>query len=226
VLHLSQSTQTAQARGESNAVWLEHRQQLGRLVADSLALALANLRLRDRLQQQSIRDPLTGLFNRRYLEETLEREVHRARREQQPVGVVMFDIDFFKQFNDTLGHEAGDHVLREVGHLLRDHTRGQDVACRFGGEEFTLLMPGATLAATQARAELLRAAVAALELSLHGQPLRRLTISAGVALCPDQGVTGAVVLRAADQALYAAKEAGRNRVVVAGLDEIHSGAAP
>jgi diguanylate cyclase (GGDEF)-like protein len=151
------------------ADWLEGRQRLA-TVADSLALALAN-RLRDRLREQSI-DPLTGLFNRRYLEETLERELHRASREARPVGKIMVDIDRFKSFNDTLGHDAGDHVLREVSHLLRASTRGEDIVCRLGGEEFTLLLPGAGLAATHERASGC-VAVEALATNYRGQPLRR-----------------------------------------------------
>jgi diguanylate cyclase (GGDEF)-like protein len=203
-----------------SAEWLAGREQLARTLADSLALALANLRLREHLHDQSIRDPLTGLYNRRYLQETLGRELHRAARERQPVGLVVFDIDHFKSFNDSLGHEAGDHVLREFGHLLLAYTRGQDVACRLGGEEFVLLLPGAPLAVTLARAELIRQAVAAHETLYRGLPIPRLTVSAGVAAYPEHQVSGDPLLRAADQALYEAKAAGRNCVRVAGPDSV------
>jgi diguanylate cyclase (GGDEF)-like protein/PAS domain S-box-containing protein len=216
VFFLSQPAAPGAAQQLAAAAWLEHRTQLGRTVADALALALANMRLRERLRQLSIRDALTGLFNRRYLEETLDRELRRARREQRPVAVMMLDIDHFKDFNDTLGHEAGDRVLREVGHLLLSHTRGEDIACRYGGEEFTLVLPGAGPAAGQERAELLRAGVAAVHASFHGQPLPGLTISVGLALFPAQGETTEAILRAADGALYAAKHAGRNCVRLAG----------
>ncbi|MEA5451980.1 diguanylate cyclase, partial [Leptolyngbya sp. CCNP1308] len=116
-------------------------QQLARAVAEQVALALANLHLRETLQYQSIRDPLTGLYNRRYLEETLTQEIERAQRQHHPIGVIMLDIDHFKRFNDVHGHAAGDRVLEAVGQLLRDSVRGSDIACRYGGEEMTLVLP-------------------------------------------------------------------------------------
>jgi diguanylate cyclase (GGDEF)-like protein len=184
-------------------------------VAEHIALAFANLKLRETLRNQSIRDPLTSLFNRRYMEEFLEREVRRAERSQQSLGIVMLDIDHFKHFNDTFGHEAGDVVLREVGLLLRNSVRASDIACRYGGEELMLLLPDTSLEATRQRAEQIREAVAHLSIHYHRQALGIITISAGVASFPAHGPTGDAVIRKADAALYCAKVAGRDRVLVA-----------
>jgi diguanylate cyclase (GGDEF)-like protein len=191
------------------------RRQLARTVADSVGLALANLRLRDSLRQQSIRDPLTGLFNRRYLEETLERELSRAGREKQTIGVVMIDIDHFKHFNDAWGHEAGDKVLRDFGALLRTHIRGGDIACRYGGEEFTLILPSASIEVTSERAQNLLNAVAGLRHDGAAPAGQTISISMGIAIFPKNGSDGAELMRAADMALYQAKHAGRNRMAVA-----------
>jgi diguanylate cyclase (GGDEF)-like protein/PAS domain S-box-containing protein len=190
-------------------------QQLARTVAEQLALALANLHLRETLRHQSIRDPLTGLYNRRYLEETLAQEIQRAQRHQHPIGVIMLDIDNFKRFNDTYGHDAGDRVLQAVGQILRNSVRGSDIACRYGGEEMTLVLPESPLAATQARAEDLRLAIARLQLHYEGVNLDTLAVSLGVACYPEHGRVGKAVLKMADAALYQAKAQGRNCVVVA-----------
>ena len=184
-------------------------------VAEGLALALSNLRLRESLVQQSIRDPLTGLFNRRHLEETLELELHRAARRNAPVSVLMFDVDHFKRFNDRYGHDAGDAVLRAVSDLAGAHIRAGDVACRYGGEEFLLLQPGMSAADAVSRADVLRTAVSRLELSHHGTPLGRVTISVGVATYNDHGANRTDLVKRADEALYAAKRGGRDRVVSA-----------
>jgi diguanylate cyclase (GGDEF)-like protein len=184
-------------------------------LAEHIALALANLRLHETLRNLSVRDPLTGLFNRRYMEESLEREVRRAARSKRPLGIIMLDIDHFKEFNDTYSHEAGDTLLRELGSSLQTYIRGEDVACRYGGEEFILILPDTTLDAASQRAEQLRAAVQRLTLQHRSQSLKPVTISVGVALFPDHGGSGDDVLRAADAALYRAKADGRNRVVIA-----------
>jgi len=152
---------------------LSAKQQLLQTVTDSAALALANLKLRESLRQQSIRDPLTGLFNRRYLEETLEREVRRTERHQNSLSIVMLDVDHFKQFNDTFGHDAGDTLLRELGNFLKAHVRGSDVACRYGGEEFVLLLPEASLDIAHQRAEFLREGIKHLHVQYRGQSLGR-----------------------------------------------------
>ncbi len=193
----------------------ESKVRLASTVAEHVALTLANLRLREELRLQAIHDPLTNLYNRRYMEETLERELYRAKRENSPLGVIMLDIDHFKDFNDSYGHEAGDLFLREVGHFLEMHIRKEDIACRYGGEEFTLILPENTLDKARQRAEELRQGVQSLVVKYEGEPLRLITLSMGVAAYPEHGMTVEGLLRAADKALYQAKGEGRDRVVVA-----------
>ena len=182
--------------------------------AEHISMALSNLRLWQTLRDQSIRDQLTGLFNRRYLDETLNREIRRAVRSHKPIGVIMFDIDHFKKFNDNYGHEAGDVLLSALGSFLKAHTRGGDIACRYGGEEFTLIIPEATLEDTKKRAEELQAGVRELQVHYRDKPLGKVTVSLGVAVFPEHGDTAEDILVAADSALYQAKRDGRNRVVV------------
>ena len=183
-------------------------------VAEQYALALVNLRLREALRLESIRDPLTGLYNRRYMEESLEREARRAKRHHTPIGIIMLDIDHFKEVNDMHGHEAGDLVLQKLGHFLQRHTRGEDIACRYGGEEFLLIFPEAVLEVVVQRAQELHAGVKQLKISYQGQRLP-ITISAGVAVLPKHSVRVREVVKAADHALYRAKANGRDQVVVA-----------
>ncbi len=186
-------------------------------VARQVALALASLRLQDRLLQQSIRDPLTGLFNRRHLEAQLAAGVAAAQG-GEPLSMVALDIDHFKRLNDTFGHDAGDAALVRVSAALRELAPPGSTPARPGGEEFTLLLPHADLTEAAALAETLRARVEALDLSHDGIALGQVTVSLGVAgLAP--GGSGEALVAAADQALYAAKRAGRNRVVVAGVQE-------
>ena len=166
------------------------------------------------LRGQSIRDPLTGLFNRRFMEEALERELSRAIRNNQSVALLMLDIDHFKRFNDTFGHQAGDKLLREFGDFLTQRTRGQDVACRFGGEEFAIILSGATQDAASGRAEMLREELKQLNVEHAGQVLERVTLSIGVSAYPDHGSSVEDLVRAADQGLYRAKSEGRDRVIV------------
>jgi len=187
---------------------------LAESVTEQIAMALGNLMLREELKAQSIRDPLTGLFNRRYTEETLERELKGAARSKAPVGVVMIDVDHFKRVNDTHGHDGGDVVLKAIAELLRSRTRGHDVVSRLGGEELLVLLPGASLESAKAKAEALREAIAKLELTHRGRRVE-VTASFGVAAFPEHGSEGPELLRAADQALYTAKRTGRDRVVAA-----------
>jgi diguanylate cyclase (GGDEF)-like protein len=191
------------------------RRRLATAVAEHTAMALANLSLRETLRHQSIRDPLTSLFNRRYFEESLEREVRRAQRRGTSLGVIMLDLDRFKLFNDSFGHEAGDVLLRAFGELLRRKVRGEDVPCRYGGEEFALLLPEASLEAARERAEELRLAAKGLQVAYQDHLLGPVTLSLGVAVYPDQGISGQTVLRAADAALYQSKTDGRDRVTAA-----------
>jgi diguanylate cyclase (GGDEF)-like protein len=185
-------------------------------VARDGALGLANLQLRDALRNQALRDPLTQLYNRRYLEESLPREIHRAERRNQALALAMLDIDHFKTFNDTYGHEAGDMVLHEVGAILRSFTRAEDLACRYGGEEFVLIFAETPLEDAFRRIETLRARISAAGIMHAGQPLGRITVSAGLAATP--GTHGTALLKTADQLLYRAKAAGRDRVVCTSQD--------
>ncbi|HYK88407.1 MAG TPA: diguanylate cyclase [Acidobacteriota bacterium] len=214
VLHLQPnlaSADTDAARG-----YLPHSaQRLAVTIADRISLALASLKLHEALRQQTIRDPLTSLFNRRYMQESLERELRRAVRSKRPLGILMLDIDHFKNFNDSFGHHSGDIMLREFSKLLTIHVRGEDIICRYGGEEFVLILPEASVEATRLRAEQLRKATALLRLASHGESLEGVTISVGVAGFPDHGDTMESLMRAVDQALYRAKAEGRDRVEVA-----------
>ncbi len=169
-----------------------------------------------KLIEQAIRDPLTGLFNRRYLEESLEREISKTLRDKTVLSVLMLDADHFKNFNDSFGHLAGDLVLRELSTLLLKYSRKEDIACRYGGEEFVLVLPGTTTEVAVERAEVLRATVENQEpLSHHGQILPNVTVSIGVATLPHHGTDIDEILSTADDALYEAKNKGRNRIETA-----------
>lgn len=181
--------------------------------AAQVGLSVANIRLREALRTQSIRDPLTGLYNRRYLTETLDREIRRAVRAAQSLGVLMLDLDHFKKFNDTYGHDAGDTILRETASFLSKSIRIEDIVCRFGGEEFVVILPTADLAAAHARAERIRSKLHELIVLHQGQSLGTITVSLGVAALPEHGTTPKELLEAADAALYRAKREGRDRVV-------------
>jgi diguanylate cyclase (GGDEF)-like protein/PAS domain S-box-containing protein len=175
----------------------------------------ALLKSEARLREQSVRDHLTGLFNRRYMEETLERELLRASRKQLSLGIIMLDVDHFKRFNDTWGHAAGDEILRELGGLLLRQVRGEDIACRYGGDEFIIVLPDASREVTRERAELICEHAKRFHLQFEGQSLAAVTLSLGVAVFPEHGATSTGILRAVDTALYRAKREGRGRVVVA-----------
>jgi len=166
------------------------------------------------LREQSMRDSLTGLFNRRYMEETLKRELLRASRKKLSLGIIMLDVDEFKRFNDTYGHATGDEILRELGSLLLGHFRGDDIPCRYGGDEFIIVLPGASREMTQQRAE--RVGEQSNHLKIEGKTLEAVTFSMGVAVFPENGTTKSAILRAVDAALYRAKHEGRGRVVLAG----------
>jgi diguanylate cyclase (GGDEF)-like protein len=197
-----------ESRPEARKLWVL-------AVSEHLSLALANLKLRETLRIQAVRDSLTGLYNRRYMEHALEREVLRAARNRRTVGLILLDLDHFKRVNDTYGHEVGDLMLRSVGEFLQANVRAEDIACRYGGEEFVVMLPEATLAMTQTRAEQLWKGIQGLTVNVRGELLRPLTTSVGVAEFPEHGRSLAELMRAADAAMYAAKRQGRDRVAVA-----------
>ena len=167
------------------------------------------------LREQSVRDHLTGLFNRRYMEETLKRELLRAARKKLSLGIIMLDVDDFKRFNDTYGHAAGDAVLRELGNLLLGHVRGEDIACRYGGDEFIIVLPDTGQDVTYERAELICEYTSQLHLRYERQTLEAISLSLGEAVFPQDGTTSTAILRAVDTALYRAKHAGSGQVVAA-----------
>ncbi|TAN47885.1 MAG: sensor domain-containing diguanylate cyclase [Betaproteobacteria bacterium] len=214
VLHLRFSEAEAGAASATGARTIESLSSLAASVAEYVALAIANQQLRDTLRNQAIRDQLTGLFNRRYAEETLARELQRAARKQTPVSLIFLDLDHFKLINDTYGHDAGDVVLQKAGIFLKTRTRGHDVACRYGGEEFLLVMPDASLEVARQRAEVLREGIRTLGV-VHKTQALTITASFGVAAFPDSGADRDQLLKAVDTALYEAKSTGRNRVVTA-----------
>jgi diguanylate cyclase (GGDEF)-like protein/PAS domain S-box-containing protein len=193
---------------------IELKQLVVTRVVRHYALSLANLRLRETLRMEAIRDPLTGLYNRRYMEESLEQEAQRAKRRNTSVGIIMLDIDHFKRFNDTYGHKIGDIVLHELGVVLQKNTRREDIACRYGGEEFLLILPEVSLDVAGQRAEELRLRVENLQIRYQDKTFH-ITISLGVAVLSGHGFNVKDAVSAADVALYQAKERGRNQVVVA-----------
>jgi len=182
--------------------------------AEYLSLSIANIKLSEKLASQSIRDTLTGLFNRRYMEETIQREILRAARKQTKIGIVMADIDHFKQINDTYGHEAGDEFLMKLADFFKTKTRGSDIACRYGGEEFILILPESSVEDTYKRADYLREEIKKVKVYFRGQLLPSVTLSFGIATYPDHGIDTDELMRVADTALYKAKEEGRDRVIV------------
>jgi diguanylate cyclase (GGDEF)-like protein len=199
--------------GPRPSIW-GMRERLAVALARQIGPAIASLRLRESLRAQSIRDPLTGLFNRRYMEESLEREVDRSARRSSGMAVMMLDLDHFKYFNDAYGHEAGDAMLSAFGAFLLAHTRKEDIVCRYGGEEFVLILSDVTHRGAQERAEKLCRAAEDVHIQHRGERLGSITVSVGVAVFPTHGTTGKALLRAADEALYRAKQKGRARVEV------------
>jgi diguanylate cyclase (GGDEF)-like protein len=188
---------------------------LATAVAEDLSLTHANVRLRESLHEQSIKDALTGLFNRRFVDEFLVRELARAERKTRQLSMIALDIDHFKRINDTFGHGAGDKVLQKIGTILQAHVRGSDVASRIGGEEFLLLLAESPLTLAVKRAEDIRSAIHKMALQYENKDLGLITASFGAVAFPDHGRTAESLIRAADRALYAAKNGGRNQVVSA-----------
>jgi diguanylate cyclase (GGDEF)-like protein len=201
------ATATAAAR-------MTERCRLAKILADNIGLGIANLKMRETMRNLSIRDPLTDLFNRRYMEEALGQEQHRTRRNDAQLAVIMLDIDHFKKFNDTFGHDGGDATLRALGEFLKKQVRGSDIACRYGGEEFMLILSPSTLEGAKQRAEKIRTDAKLLSVSHGSRDMGTITLSLGVAIFPDHGAEAAALIKAADVALYQAKSGGRDQVVM------------
>jgi len=197
----------------------ESLKRLAVLAAGQIALSLANLHLRETLRDQSIRDPLTGLFNRRFMQESLNKELQRSRRKQRPLAIIFIDLDHFKHFNDTFGHDAGDSVLKSMADSFRVHFRTDDVICRYGGEEFAVILPESTIEDAARRAEALRLATRDLKLVHRGTVLNPVTLSIGIAGFPDHARDAQELLDRADKCLYQSKANGRDRVTVAGASD-------
>ena len=215
VLSIQDDYQTSDPSLSSDSDRFARRKQLASAVAEHIALAISNLNLREDLRLQAIHDSLTGLYNRRYMQEFLERELHRARRRRRPLAVMMLDLDNFKHYNDTFGHPAGDEVLRLVGDTLLRAVRTDDLACRYGGEEFSVILPECSLQQAAARAEEIRARLKELHMERASEIPSVVTVSIGVAAFDETTDKGNLLLKFADDALYQAKRAGRDRVVVA-----------
>jgi diguanylate cyclase (GGDEF)-like protein len=215
LIHIIYAASEQELQKFRNDEVFENLKPLATSASDHIAMALSNTRLREELQYLSVRDDLTGLFNRRYMEETLEREFMQAERNRTPISIIILDVDFFKNFNDNYGHKVGDHVLIQLANMLAGNIRKGDIVCRYGGEEFLIIMPGASGIRAIERAEKLREKVENDLIIKHNGHRLNITISLGTAACPDNGNTHEEVMKAADDALYKAKENGRNMVVLA-----------
>jgi diguanylate cyclase (GGDEF)-like protein/PAS domain S-box-containing protein len=193
----------------------ESQKRLAVAVGGRVALSLASLLLRETLRDQSIRDPLTGLFNRRFMEDALGRELQRAKRRTHSLVVVFLDLDHFKRFNDIHGHDAGDTVLRSMAGLFQQHFRGEDVVCRYGGEEFAFILPESTAKNAAKRVEELRQVAKRHKINYKEQVLDAVTFSVGIAAYPENALTGEELLQTADTCLYESKANGRDCVTIA-----------
>jgi diguanylate cyclase (GGDEF)-like protein/PAS domain S-box-containing protein len=214
ILHLEFES-PAEPRDDSGTESVrDSHQRLAVSAASQVALSLASLQLRETLREQSIRDPLTRLFNRRFLEESLERELQLAGRKKQALAVLFLDLDHFKRFNDTFGHDAGDMVLQSLADLFRTFFRATDICCRYGGEEFAIILPESSSRDAVIRADALRSEVKSLRLHYKKQTVGQLTVSVGVAAFPEHGSTSTELLKIADQCLYESKASGRDVVTV------------
>ena len=215
ILHLEFESMAELRYDSGTTSFRDSHQPLAVSVASQIALSLASLQLRETLREQAIRDPLTRLFNRRFLEESLERELQLADRKKQSIAVLFLDLDHFKRFNDTFGHDAGDMVLQSLADLFRTFFRTTDICCRYGGEEFAIILPESSAQDAAARADVLRSQVKLLRLKYKKETLGTLSISVGVAAFPEHGSTSAELLKTADQCLYESKARGRDVVTVA-----------
>jgi len=189
-----------------------HVEQFAHSFADQISFALANLRLQETLRTHALRDVLTGLFNRRYLEKTLAAELARASRAGRQIGVMLIDVDHFKRFNDTHGHAGGDALLEQLARVMQSAVGEADLVCRYGGEEFVVLLPDVEADVLRSRAESLVEAARRLQVHVEGTDLGPITVSAGIALSNDSTTNAAALLAVADRSLYIAKASGRDRV--------------
>lgn len=213
------------AQGETHGVlhltssidkkWSPEEQQLASAVAEHSSLTLASLELRESLRQQAIKDALTGLYNRRYLLETVEHELSRAARRGLQMGILMIDIDYFKKFNDEHGHDIGDFILSEFGRLIRLLLRDEDIACRYGGEEFTLLLPETDVQGTLTVARKICRKMREHDFIIGNHAYGPITVSIGAATFPENGKSSEQLFKQADDALYEAKREGRDQVILA-----------
>ena len=215
VLHIQYDRSASNKGIEAFETLQDSQQRLAIAVAGQVALSLASLRLRETLRDQSIRDPLTGLFNRRFMQESLDRELQRARRKNRPLAIIFLDLDHFKRFNDVFGHDAGDVVLKAMAELFGNHFRGEDVICRYGGEEFAMILPESSASDAASRADELRQAAKALKVQYKGMTLEPVTLSIGIAAFPEHAPNGEELLQIADKCLYVSKAKGRDRITVA-----------
>jgi len=220
VLHLEFDSATRLSHGSGGENSRQSHQQLAISLASQIALSLSGLQLRDSLRELSIRDPLTRLFNRRFLQESMEREIQLACRKSQSIALLFLDLDHFKRFNDTFGHDAGDMVLQSLADLFRSFFRATDICCRYGGEEFAIILPESTSQDAAIRADALRAEVKHLRLRYRKQTVGPLSISVGVAAYPEHGSTSDELLKMADECLYESKARGRDIVTVAPLQKV------
>ena len=193
---------------------MEANSAMAESMAEQIGLALANMRLREDLRQQAIRDPMTGLFNRRHMMDYLEQQVYQTENHHKPLSLMMIDLDHFKRFNDTFGHDAGDYVLKQVAIELRQATGKDDLVCRYGGEEICIICPNRDLESTRELALNLVQRIAGQGMQFNGQALGNITLSVGVTTRRDNETSIEKMLKEADDALYEAKEGGRNRAVV------------
>jgi diguanylate cyclase (GGDEF)-like protein len=200
--------------GNSGPAEISDLRQMAVTLSEYLSLSIANVKLSESLSRQSIQDPQSGLYNRRFMEESLQREITRAARKVTPIGIIMGDLDHFKKFNDVYGHAAGDKIIVEIGKLFKDKFRGSDIACRYGGEEFLIILPESSREDTIKRADALREEIKKIEMVFQGTILGTITMSMGVAAYPEKGTRMEDLLRVADTALYKAKQDGRDRVVL------------
>jgi diguanylate cyclase (GGDEF)-like protein len=200
--------------GDQDGEHLTGQQQFFVTVSEAIKLSLSNIKLREELREQAIRDPLTGLYNRRYLEESLAHELYRSQRQKVQLCVAMIDLDEFKQVNDSFGHGAGDFVLRHIGRILRENLRNTDILSRYGGDEFLLVLPDSSLDDTRQRLDQIRILIKEQAIRYGEKLIGPMTVSTGIAEAKEHSFVAREIIRAADEALYTAKQAGNDQIFI------------